>query len=165
MRLLWPNNFTITAYYDFFEQPEIQNIFTLESLKNNGSTFALFVGKSVKEKFSIGVEGYLSSLSNGSKNQSDSIYENKLGFGVSVFGTYYFNPKIALTARYDRFDPNTCDYSSNDGRHFGLIALAFKPHPNVNITPNVLYEFYDNLENGVKVTPSITPRVTFCFQF
>jgi hypothetical protein len=84
------------------------------------------------------------------KNQMPNEGENKHTSVISAFGTLKLSDKINLVLRYDHFmDPNlssvgdylpiACDIAP---ARLGIIALDYKVHKNVKITPNVKFVFY-----------------------
>jgi hypothetical protein len=101
------------------------------------------------------------------------------GFGLSVFGYYWFTPEIGLVARYDIFNPNTDSnfpvaaagpgYAASLTRNYLIAGLMFRPDKNVQIMPNILMESYQAPRNvtaiAATIDASVTARLTFYWVF
>ena len=76
-----------------------------------------------------------------------------------------FLTAFAVVGRYDYFDPNSGGDYKGDSRNWFIFSLNYKPDEKVTISPNVIVETYESLENGRSIDPSITPRITLFYAF
>lgn len=157
-------NFTTTIYGDIKVRPGVNDPKVVDNkLPNNDITYALFIGYKQREKYSIGIEGFLHQRQNG------MIYINELknrnGLGFSAFGSYNFNKEFSIASRYDFFDPNIDKNTTGDLRNWILFSLNYKPDEKVTISPNIIYETYQKSSDGRTFEPSLTLRITFFYIF
>jgi hypothetical protein len=156
-------NFSITVHGDYQSRSLTANKFIPDgTMKNDVLTGSFFVGYNLKDKFSVGVESYLRNVENGYA-LADS-YDDLKGFGISIFGNYYFTPKISIFARFDRFDPNKNTDAKEDTRNLYIGGLAFKPVKNLIISPNVFVETYEEV-GDIKIKNSVNARLTASWGF
>lgn len=162
----------ITAYGSYLARPNTNDIASTATPKatvGNGTfTAALFVGYAEKDKYSLGVEGFLASTANQLTDTSTSPHSLKSlkTLGFTLFGSVYVTSDLAVVARYDYFDPNTDSNSKGDMRNYFIAGLSYKPDKNVSITPNVQIETYESLPNGGRsIDASVTGRITFYYVF
>jgi hypothetical protein len=169
-------NLQATLYVDYKDAADILNSYTKSNVGNSALTTALFVGYSEPFSYNIGVEGFLQTTANALKDTAAKSYSDMSGLGVSVFGSVYIIPELALVARYDNYNPST-DNNPKDPAHFGtgtasylarnyiIAGLSWKVDKNVSIMPNVLYETYEAQKGGTTPDPSITTRLTVYYVF
>ncbi len=150
----------VTVYADLNAKNPIST--PAGSLGNNTMTYAGFVGYKQKDKFTVGLEGYMQSTDNGYVQAGS--YSSRSGLGISAFGTLTLDPTMTLLGRVDSYDPNTDGNAKGDSRLFGIAGLDWHPEGSVSIIPNILVETYDSVA-GVAVDPSITARVTVTYKF
>jgi hypothetical protein len=91
--------------------------------------------------------------------------KDKNGLGFTFFATYNFSKQLALVGRYDYYDPNIDSDIKGDSRNYFIFSLNYKPDEKVIISPNVLIETYESMQNGRTIDASITPRITFFYSF
>ena len=85
---------------------------------------------------------------------------------MSVFGSYYLTPVVALVGRFDYYDPNSHSASKGDARSYILGGVSWKPDKNVSLIPNIQVETYESLPNGGRsFDASVTARLTFYYVF
>lgn len=140
------------------------------TVANHSITYAIFMGYAVKDKYSVGVEGYMQKTKNGVKKGSKIPYElaNLNSIGYSVFGTYNFSKEIIGYARFDNYEPNNNDDTlfKGDKRNYFIFGADYKLDKNFSLMPNILIETYETLPNGGKfIKSSVTPRITFFYNF
>ena len=156
-------NLSITLYGDYQAKADINDEFNPgATLDNNILTTAFFIGYKEKDKFSAGVETYYRNISNG-YTLTDS-YDNLKGMGLSIFGNYYFSPKLGIFARFDRFEPNMDSDVKGDTRNLYIGGLAIKPAENFIISPNIFVETFEKV-GTTKIKSSVNTRVTLCWNF
>jgi hypothetical protein len=171
-------NLQTTLYFDYKDQADIADAYNAGKKLNNAvSTFALFVGYSQPLQYSFGIEGFLSSSSNGLKDTIAKFYSTKTALGVSVFGSYTILPELAAIVRYDRYTPSTDEKgrdpmyvtasiaSSNVNRDYMIFGVSYKVDKNVSIIPNIIYETYDPPKGASSPDASLTARLTFFYTF
>lgn len=158
--------FTATLYADLRARPDISDPTSTtsppEMLSNNDITYALFLGYSEKNIFSIGVEGFLNQRQNGLVVDND--LKSRSAYGFSIFGSYHFSNQLSIVGRFDNFDPNADSNFEGDSRNLVIFSLNYKPVEKVTISPNVIIEAYESI-NGRSIDPSVTPRITFFYSF
>jgi hypothetical protein len=165
------DQFQITAYGSYLARPNTNlagsTTVPPASVTNGTLTTALFAGYAEKDKYSIGVEGFLASTANGMTNSSvtPSTMKAANAMGISVFGWANVSTDLAIVGRYDYFDPNTDGNVKGDLRNYFLAGLSYKPDKNVAITPNVQIETYQAVPNGRSIDASVTGRLTFYYVF
>lgn len=159
--------FTTTIHADFKVRPNIDDPLSTSTppstLSNNDITYSLFLGYKEKEAYTFGAEGFITTRQNG--NVSSTTVENKSGFGISVFGSYYFSSVVDVVGRFDYMEPNTGDAHKGDSRNWFIFSFNYKPDEKVTISPNVVIETYESIPNGRSIDASITPRITFFYTF
>jgi hypothetical protein len=158
-------NLSITAYADYQTKADIKNKYESNAeINNDVLTAAFFVGYKVKNKYSAGVEAIYSSISNGYENKTDSVFVDKSGMGLSVFGSVNLAPKLAAFGRFDYFEPNSDSNVSGDKRNWYIAGLNYKPTEKIILSPNVIWETYEKV-GAVDIKSSITPRISFSWTF
>jgi hypothetical protein len=169
-------NLQATVYVDYKDAADILNSYTKSTLSNAALTSALFVGYSEPFSYNIGVEAFMQSTANALKDTSAKTYNDRSAIGISVFGSYYLMPELALVARYDNYAPSSDD-NSKDPAHYGtgtagnlarnyiIAGLSWKVDKNVSIMPNVLYETFDAAKGGTTPDASVTARLTLYYIF
>jgi hypothetical protein len=156
-------NLSITVYGDYQAKVLVADDVNPGRVMNGDIlTSAFFIGYKVKDKFTAGVETYFRKVKNAYK-LVDS-YDNLNGMGLSIFGNYFFNQKIGLFARFDRFDPNLASDAKGDSRNLYIGGLAFKPAEKFIISPNIFIETFEKV-GALKIKNSVTPRVTLSWTF
>ncbi len=167
-------NFHAALYFDLNGRAKINDPnSTLKppaTIDNNIMTYALFMGYAVKDKCSIGLEGYTQTTENGLRKETIvPLSMNDLNtMGYTIFGSYNFSKELVAFGRFDYFDPNTDsdDISKGDSRNFMIFGIDYKLDKNFSIIPNILIETYESLPNGRRsYDTSITPRITFFYNF
>lgn len=118
---------------------------------------AVFAGYR-NETVSAGLETFIKTTGNGYLT-ADSTFINMNGMGISVFGSVNISKKIACFARYDYYDPNINASSTYDRRHFATAGISWTPVANINFSPNVEMETYENPEYSP--SPSVWARLNF----
>ena len=169
-------NLQATLNVDYKDAADILNAYTKNTDNNGTTTASIFIGYSEPFSYNFGVEAFMQSTSNALKDTAAKSYSTKSASGVSVFGSYFIIPELALVARYDYFNPSSDD-NSKDPAHFGtgtagnlarnyiIAGLNWKVDKNVSVMPNVLYETYEAAKGGSTPDASITARVTFYYVF
>lgn len=153
-----------TLYFDINTRQNIlDTLISNKLLKNNELLYSLFLGYRVKEKYTFGLEGFISHKQNATIR--DGAYEDKDGLGISFFAIYYLSKQVSLVGRFDYFDPNTDSAFKGDSRNWFILSLNYKPDPKVTISPNVIIETYESVPNGRTIDASVTPRITFFYSF
>jgi len=159
----------ITAYGSYLGKPAINDPKSTANpkatLSNGILTGALFVGYSEKDRFSVGLEGFLASQSNNIPNSDTSGLKAQSTLGITLFGTVVFTPELTAIARFDFYDPNIDNRYKGDARNYIIAGLAWKPDKNVQIIPNVQIETYEAVPNGRSIDASVTGRVTLYYIF
>lgn len=156
-------NFSLTAYGDYSSSDQIRYQVGNELMMFNadGYTMALFAGYRKREKVSAGAEVFRQTVMNGFK-QNETVKDKNM-HGVSLFGTWFFNNTLSLAGRYDYFDPNVD--TDGDSRNIWIVSFDYTTEEKIVISPNVIYETYEETAPGVKTDPSLTLRVTFFYTF
>ncbi len=156
-------NLSITAYADYQTKADIKDKYNSNAeIANDILTTAFFVGYKVKNKYSGGVEAIYNKITNGFDNKLDSVYLDKSGMGLSVFGSVNLAPKTSVFGRYDYFEPNAD--VSDDKRNWYIFGLSYKPTEKVILTPNIIMETYEKV-GSTEIKSSITPRISFSWTF
>lgn len=152
-----------TAYVDYGGRAKKNNPYTLTTVRNDLTTYALFVGYTKKNVFSVGAEIFLQSIAHEYNNGSALVAKD--AEGISLFGSVTLSDEMVAVARYDSFDPNTAGSSKGDSRNYVLAGVSWKPDKNFSITPNMIVESYEKLSNGATPKTALTGRVTFYYIF
>jgi hypothetical protein len=159
--------FTATLYVDLKARPNINDPASTSNppatIANNDLTYALFLGYSEKNAYTLGLEGFLNTRQNEIISGTDT--KDKTGMGLSAFASYNFSKELAVVGRYDYYDPNTDSNAKGDLRNWFIFSLNYKPNEKVTISPNVIIETYESLPSGRSINASITPRITFFYTF
>lgn len=167
-------NFQTTLYADLNGKANINDpnstLKPAATIANNTLTYAMFMGYAVKDKYSVGLEGYMQSTQNGNKKGTKVPYEmvSMNSVGYTIFGSYNFSKELVAFARYDNFEPNNDEDAlfMGDKRNYFIFGADYKLDKNFSIMPNILIESYESLPNGGKsYDSSITPRITFYYNF
>lgn len=152
-----------TLNIDYRAAADIRNRFTNTSVSNDILTSSLFMSYGEAGKYSLAVEGFMMSTSNGYDNGTS--LASKSGLGISVFGNLNLSSDLVLVGRFDNYDPNTDETAAGDVRNYIIGGLDWKVAKNVSIIPNVLYETYEAPRTGSAPDASLTGRVTFYYTF
>lgn len=156
-------NLSITAYADYQTKVDITNPYDAnKEVSNNILTVAFFIGYKAKDKYSAGIETYYNQVNNGYNNTTALL--NKTGIGMSVFGSYIINPKLAAIGRFDYFEPNGDANAKGDTRNWFIAGLTYKPAEIMIISPNVILETYEDI-GDTEIKSSVTPRLSFSWTF
>ncbi|MGE5382940.1 MAG: hypothetical protein ACM3PX_05900 [Omnitrophica WOR_2 bacterium] len=123
-------------HYDLNPNKYYPDETTVERDTTTISVFSAFVGYEVKDKFRVGVDYNM--MNNATEYRKPSKDHNLSGF--SVFGTYIFNPKYEIFARYDYLKSNTLEgenmhWSTKDGS-LVMAGIQYRPIKNVNFALN-----------------------------
>ena len=164
------SNFQISLYADYAAQAPVITIGDKDKI-----TLTALIHYSVKDAYSIGIEGFSQAAANAFQPKTGTItgkYESLVAQGLSVFGWYNFIPNVAVIVRYDMFDPNTssADNAKGDSRNLFIAGISWKADKSLSIQPNIEYETYEDKPvsgSSLKVSydPSITGRFTIVLQF
>jgi hypothetical protein len=157
----------LTLYGDYRFKSDKEYAQIDQSFNNDALTSDLFLGYQEKNNFSVGVESFLQVTYNDAiqTTETDYVIQNRNALGVSLFGWYKFTDLLVGVGRYDYYDPNISGDYRDDSRNLFIAGLSFVLNDKVAITPNFLFETYEQPENGVTIDPSLTGRITFYFQF
>jgi len=157
----------ITLYGDYRFKADKEFELINQNFSNDALTTDLFLGYQEKDKFTIGLESFLQVNYNDAiiDDQTDYIIQNRNALGVSLFGWYKFTDALIGVGRYDYYDPNISGDFRGDSRNLFIAGLSFVLNEKVAITPNFLFETYEQPENGKTIDPSLTGRITFYFEF
>lgn len=152
-----------TVNVDYRAAAKLMNRYTNNSVSNDILTASLFVSYGEAGKYTLAVEGFVMSTSNGYDNGLSLASKSTLG--ISVYGNLNISPDLVLVGRFDNFDPNTDSNSVGDLRNYILGGLDWKVAKNVSIIPNILYETYEAPKTGSAPDASLSGRVTFAYTF
>jgi hypothetical protein len=152
-----------TVNVDYRSAASIRNRYTNASVGNDVLTSSLFASWTQPGMFSVAVEGFVVSASNGYDNGTS--LSTKSALGISIYGNLTLSSDLTLVGRFDNYDPNTDAGSAGDMRDYVIGGLEWKIVKNVSIIPNVLYETYEAPKSGTAPTSSLTGRVTFNYSF
>ncbi|MBN8545232.1 MAG: hypothetical protein J0L60_03775 [Ignavibacteria bacterium] len=154
--------FTFTFSFDYVSKPALlirtPGPTDLE-YPNDDFNFTLFAGYREKQRVSAGIEAFYGIRQNG--EQQRNLEGHSYSAALSLFGTWYFSPKMAVAARYDYFDPLTSQ--DGDSRNLFLFAVNWYPAVGVIFSSNIVIESYESLPNGTSFKTAITPRLTFYY--
>ncbi|MFI5237814.1 MAG: hypothetical protein ACHQLA_07750 [Ignavibacteriales bacterium] len=157
----------VTLYGDYRFKANKEYTQVDENFNNDALTTDIFLGYQQKDNFTIGAESFWQIIYNDAiqTTETDYIIQNRNALGISLFGFYNFSKMITGVGRYDYYDPNISGDYRGDSRNLFILGLSFNLNEKVAITPNFLFETYEQPENGVTLDPSLTGRITFYFQF
>jgi len=157
----------LTLYADYLFKADKQYTLVNENYQNNALTTDLFVGYVKKDVFTVGAESFwqVTYNDNFQNKETEYVISNRNALGVSLFGWYKFNDLLIGVGRWDYYDPNISGDYRGDARNLFIAGLSFVMNDKVLITPNFLFETYEQPVNGVTIDPSLTGRITFYFQF
>ena len=157
----------LTLYGDYRFKADKEYTLVDQNFNNDALTTDLFLGYQEKEKFSIGAESFwqVTFNDNFEIQGTDYVIQNRNAFGVSLFGWYQFTDMLVGVGRYDYYDPNISGDFRGDARNLFIAGLSFVLNEKVAITPNFLFETYEQSDDGITIDPSLTGRITFYFQF
>lgn len=159
-------NLQATVYVDYTARAERTDPFSAGSTVSNGSTTAaVYVGYAEPARFSAGVEGFTSMRANGYVAPGARTLSSLATVGFSAWASFTLVQDIAVLGRYDFFDPNSDATARGDSRNYLMGGVAWKPHKNVSIIPNILYETYERLASGKALDASVTGRITLYYVF
>jgi hypothetical protein len=160
-------NLQIMLYGDYTARANINDKFSTTvpkaTLANGTMTYDAFIGYAEPDKYSVGVEGFMTSTANGLS--TPSTYKSKPSMGISAWATVNFQPEFALVGRFDHYDPNSDSDYKGDARNYILAAFVWKPNKNVSIMPNVQIETYEAVPNGPSYDTSVNGRLTLYYVF
>lgn len=158
---------SVTLYGDYRFKANKEYALIDEDFNNDALTTDLFVGYQEKNIYSVGVESFWQVTYNDAiqTTETDYVIQNRNALGISLFGWYQFTDMLVGVGRYDYYDPNISGDYRNDARNLYIIGLSFILNEKVTITPNFLFETYQQPENGISIDPSLTGRITFYFEF
>lgn len=159
--------FRITAYGDYRFKEDKEYTQVGQNFNNDALTTDLFLGYQKKDLFSVGVESFMQFNYNDAiqVEENEYIIQNRNALGISLFGWYKFSDLLVGVGRYDYYDPNISGDFRGDSRNLFIAGLSFVVHEKVAITPNFLYETYEEPDTGVTIDPSLTGRITIYFKF
>lgn len=157
----------ITLYGDYRFRANKEYEIINENFMNDALTTDLFIGYVEKDKFTVGAESFwqITYNDNFQDQESEYVISNRNALGVSLFSWYKINEMLVAVGRWDYYDPNISGDYRNDSRNLFIAGLSFVMNDKVSITPNFLFETYEQPENGTTIDPSLTGRITFYFQF
>lgn len=154
----------LTLFADYRAQPERNRVAEIgTSYSHDQFTYSAMLGYKKPDKFAMGVESYIDIVKNDIL--TETVVDDKHGFGISVFASAYFTKEISIFGRYDFFDNNIKEYSKVDSRSIYIFGLEYKAMSNIAVSPNIGIETYEPLANGTKIKPSITPRLSLFYNF
>ncbi len=160
-------NLQVMAYADYGARANINDKFSTSvpkaTIANGTMTYHAFVGYAEPDKYSVGLEGFMTSTANGLS--TTTAYKSKPSQGISAWASVNFQPDLALVGRYDFYDPNSDSDYKGDARNYFLGAFVWKPDKNVSIMPNVQIETYEAVPNGPTFETSVTGRLTLYYVF
>lgn len=156
------NEFQVVAYGDYAMRPSAVNPNTGAPMDNDVFVTGMFTGYGVANSFMLGAEGFFQTTQNGLKKGSVApfVLGTKYGLGFSLFAYAYVEDNVSFVGRYDYYDPNIDVSLKGDLRHYIVFGLSWKPDKNVAVTPNLLFESYEQTTAQTFVS-SVTGRVTF----
>jgi hypothetical protein len=157
----------LTLYGDYRFKADKEYIQVNESFNNDALTTDIFLGYQKKDIFTIGAESFWQVVYNDAiqTTEIDYVIQNRNALGVSLFSWYKINEMLVAVGRWDYYDPNISGDYRNDSRNLFIAGLSFVLNQKVAITPNFLFETYEQPENGLTIDPSLTGRITFYFEF
>jgi hypothetical protein len=158
----------ITLTGDLMSKPSIADPKdSTSTISNNAIASALFIGYSVDDLFSIGIEGAMLTTRNGLIKLSGSDIEVKdlRAVAFSFFASYKLSQKIGSFFRFDFFDPSVDTDIKGDTRNLFIAGMDFIAEKDISIMPNVLIETLANPDNAISIDPSITGRITLSINF
>jgi hypothetical protein len=157
----------ITLYGDYRFKANKEYEIIDENFMNDALTTDLFIGYVEKDKFTVGAESFwqITYNDNFQDHESEYVISNRNALGVSLFSWYKINEMLVAVGRWDYYDPNISGDYRNDSRNLFIAGLSFVMNDKVSITPNFLFETYEQPENGTTIAPSLTGRITFYFEF
>ena len=116
----------------------------------------------VTDTWRLGVEGFY-------EINTFERLDNATSFGVSLFGDYWFSDDWGVVGRVDRVqreqglfsdEPETTSALIQNDATFGLAAIVYQPHEQVQFMPNVLFAKDDDDD-----TADLQGRFTLSFEF
>ncbi|HVZ41220.1 MAG TPA: hypothetical protein VHI13_18210 [Candidatus Kapabacteria bacterium] len=157
----------IDLYTDLNARPNIVDSNNVaDRLGNDANTYALFIGYSSPNQYSFGVEAFMQSTQNAVlTGRSPFTYRSRSIMGGTVYGSYFFVPKLAGVVRFDYYDPDNDASATGDKRNLIIAGLDWRPEKNVSIIPNIEMETYETPASGRSIDPSLTARLTVSYQF
>jgi len=157
----------LTLYGDYRFKQNKEYVTVGENFNNDALTTDLFLGYQKKDNFTVGVESFWQITYNDLFQTKETEYaiQNRNALGVSLFGWYKFTDMLIGVGRWDYYDPNISGDYRDDARNLFIAGLSFVLNDKVAITPNFLYEIYEQPDDGITIDPSLTARITFYFQF
>jgi len=161
------NEISIAAYADYRFKENKEYIDIDQNFNNDALTTDLFFGYQQRDVFSIGVESFMQFNYNDAIEEEENEYviQNRNALGISLFGWYKFSELLVGLGRYDYYDPNISGDFRGDARNLFIAGLSFVVNDMVAITPNFLFETYEQPVDGITIDPSLTGRITFYFKF
>ncbi|MCX8056544.1 MAG: hypothetical protein N3F03_02905 [Ignavibacteria bacterium] len=113
----------------------------------------------------IGFYGNVSSFTGGItlvnqlRQKALSNNANQFEYGLSTFGNVQLNDEFKYFVRFDLFEPN--DKNGKDKEYTFFTGLDYRLEKNLNIIPNIIYNYYENRN----FKDDLTFKVTFYYQF
>jgi hypothetical protein len=158
---------SVTLYGDYRFKANKEYTLIDEDFNNDALTTDLFIGYQEKNSFSVGVESFWQVTYNDAiqTTNTDYVIQNRNALGISLFGWYQITDMLVGVGRYDYYDPNISGDYRDDARNLYIIGLTFILNEKVTITPNFLFETYEQPEDCITIDPSLTGRITFYFEF
>jgi hypothetical protein len=160
-------NFSFTFHTDLRTAPPAVDPLSLREFNGNILNYALFAGYKIKDRFSFGLEGFSMVENNkiDAAPNSEDVFEDRKGFGVSVFGTVFFSEILSSVLRYDYLDPNIRSSYKGDRRSLIIASLNVQADEKVIISPNIFIETFEKFPDGTAINSSVTPRITLFYTF
>lgn len=163
-----------TLYADYAAQPDVNDpsvtALPPQSVGHGTLTTAVFAGYAKKDRFTVGIEGFMTSTKHDYATAGSSSLRTRTSAGVSVFGSVNLASELVFVGRYDWYDPNTDDAASVVSnaleRNYLLAGLAWRADKNVSIIPNIQVETYEKAARAsVRADASVTARITLSYVF
>ncbi|MCX7954472.1 MAG: hypothetical protein N3A01_04690 [Bacteroidales bacterium] len=163
------DRFIIYSTFTYHFLPRIVDTYDtippISTLNNDRCLITLFAGFKLKNKISTGLELFIQSNNNSFNSKEKKKLENYYSYGGTFYISYSLSKLITLVERIDYFDPNALVEVNNDRSFYNIFAINIKIKNDITISPNILAEFYENLNNGYTLKPSITPRITLFWKY
>ena len=156
-------NFWGMVNFDFQDRAQVTDPSTGNKVSDGTTTLSAFVTYAQKDVFSLGLEGFTQSTSNGYLN--NGALTSKSALGISVWATANVNPDCQVVLRYDNYDPNTNSAAKGDGRNLIIAGIDWKADKNVHVEPNIYYESYEAPSGGSAPDASLAGRITMYWIF
>lgn len=152
--------FSVSLSADYASHPQVSDSIVGGSVDNGALVAGGLINYQVKNKYSIGVEGFYKSQSNNYYDMMGEGRTAQAGLGLSAFAWYAFTEDLRILGRYDNYDPNTDSDAMTDVRSLIIAALDFKAADNINFMPGVEVISREGMDDS-----DVIPRVTFLWKF